>query len=96
MTNKAFDKIMDGLADALAYAEGDDRRGKAHTVVVPAGLDAILQLRNTHRLHRDRRQPYGGRLGSGVSAGAQGEQQSSDPGQEGPVSYAMHVQPHDV
>ncbi|WP_425404379.1 helix-turn-helix domain-containing protein [Hwanghaeella sp.] len=31
---KAFDKIMDGLTDALAYAEGDKKRGKAHQVAV--------------------------------------------------------------
>ena len=35
MARKAFDKIMDGLTDALAYAEGDKRRGKAHEVEVP-------------------------------------------------------------
>jgi len=29
---KAFDKIMAGLADALAYAKGDKTRGKAHEV----------------------------------------------------------------
>ncbi len=33
---KAFDKIMDGLTDAIAYAEGDKSRGKAHVVEVPA------------------------------------------------------------
>ena len=36
MAGKAFDKIMDGLTDALAYAEGDESRGKAHKVEVPA------------------------------------------------------------
>jgi len=35
MTGKAFDKIMDGLTDALAYAEGDKSRGKAHQVETP-------------------------------------------------------------
>ncbi len=35
MTAKAFNKIMDGLTDALAYAEGDETRGKAHEVEVP-------------------------------------------------------------
>lgn len=33
---KAFDKIMDGLTNALAYAEGDKSRGKTHVVKVPA------------------------------------------------------------
>lgn len=32
---KPFDKIMDGLTDALAYAEGDKTRGKARVVEVP-------------------------------------------------------------
>ena len=36
MASKAFDKIMDGLTDALAYAEGDKSRGKTHKVEVPA------------------------------------------------------------
>ena len=35
MTAKAYNKIMDGLTDALAYAEGDRTRGKAHEVEVP-------------------------------------------------------------
>lgn len=35
MASKAFDKIMDGLTDALAYAEGDTARGKVHKVEVP-------------------------------------------------------------
>ena len=35
MASKAFDKIMDGLTDALAYAEGDKSRGKVHEVEVP-------------------------------------------------------------
>lgn len=30
---KAFDKIMDGLTDALAYAEGDANRGDRKSVV---------------------------------------------------------------
>ena len=35
MADKAYDKIMDGLSDALAYAEGDESRGKRHEVEVP-------------------------------------------------------------
>lgn len=35
MAGKAFDKIMDGLTDALTYAEGDISRGKVHEVEVP-------------------------------------------------------------
>ena len=33
---KAFDKIMEGLEDAQAYAEGDGARGKAHEVALPS------------------------------------------------------------
>lgn len=36
MTKQAFDSIMAGLEDALAYAKGDRRRGKAHVAQVPA------------------------------------------------------------
>lgn len=35
MAKKAFDRIKDGLTDALAYAEGDKTRGKARRVEVP-------------------------------------------------------------
>jgi putative transcriptional regulator len=35
MAETAFDKIMDGLNEALAYAEGDEGRGKAHVVDLP-------------------------------------------------------------
>ena len=31
-STKAFNKIMAGLTDALAYAEGDKTRGKAHLI----------------------------------------------------------------
>ena len=36
MAGKVLDRIMDGLTDASAYAEGDKSRGKAHRVEVPA------------------------------------------------------------
>ncbi len=36
MAKEAFDTIMAGLADALAYAQGDKSRGKKHLVKVPA------------------------------------------------------------
>ena len=32
--NKAFKNIMAGLEDAIAYAEGDPSRGKAHKIEV--------------------------------------------------------------
>jgi len=35
MSKKAYDKIMAGLEDALAYAKGDAGRGIAHVVRVP-------------------------------------------------------------
>jgi len=35
MSKKAFDAIMAGVEDAVAYAKGDKRRGKAHLVKIP-------------------------------------------------------------
>lgn len=35
MSKKAYDKIMAGLEDALAYAQGDAGRGIAHVVKAP-------------------------------------------------------------
>ena len=35
MAKEAFDSIMAGLSDAMAYAKGDKSRGKAHVVEVP-------------------------------------------------------------
>lgn len=32
--SKAFDKIMDGMGDALAFAEGDAKAGRARTIRV--------------------------------------------------------------
>lgn len=36
MTKRAFDKIAAGLEDAIAYAEGDETRGRAATIDVKA------------------------------------------------------------
>ena len=52
MARKAFDKIMDGLTDALAYAEGDKSRGKAHEIEVPT-VD-VRAARKTLGLSQDR------------------------------------------
>ena len=49
---KAFDRIMDGLTDALAHAEGDKSRGTDHVVAVPA-VDARAARRKLG-LPRDR------------------------------------------
>jgi putative transcriptional regulator len=35
MSKRAIDAIMAGIEDAVAYAKGDKRRGKAHVVKVP-------------------------------------------------------------
>ena len=35
LAKEAFDNIMEGLTDALAYAEGDKSRGEARAVEVP-------------------------------------------------------------
>ncbi len=46
MTKKAFDKIMAGLEDAVAYANGDTSRGTTHAVspVDVAGIRKKLGL----------------------------------------------------
>lgn len=49
---RAFEKIMAGLEDALAYADGDSSRGTAHAVKV-ADID-ITQLREKLGLSQDR------------------------------------------
>ncbi len=36
MAKEAFDNIMAGLSDALAYAQGDKSRGKRRLIKVPA------------------------------------------------------------
>jgi putative transcriptional regulator len=36
MTKRAFDSIMAGLQDALAYAKGDRKRGRIHVIKVAA------------------------------------------------------------
>jgi putative transcriptional regulator len=35
MSKKAFDAIMAGIEDAVAYAKGDKGRGKAHVIKIP-------------------------------------------------------------
>jgi hypothetical protein len=43
MTKRVSDSIMAGLRDALAYAKGDRKRGKAHAVKA-AGTDGTESL----------------------------------------------------
>jgi putative transcriptional regulator len=52
MARIAFEKIMAGLDDALAYAEGDTNRGVTHQVQV-ADIN-ITQLREKLGLSQDR------------------------------------------
>ena len=52
MARIAFEKIMAGLEDALAYADGDSSRGTAHAVKV-ADVN-ITQLREKLGLSQDR------------------------------------------
>ena len=49
MARDAFDKIMAGLDDALAYAQGDKSRGVEH--VVPAPVD-VASIRKNLKLSR--------------------------------------------
>jgi putative transcriptional regulator len=46
MTRKAADKIRAGLEDALAYAEGDKKRGAAHRIKLH-DVDAAIVRRKT-------------------------------------------------
>lgn len=39
MNKKAFDQILAGLEDGIAYARGDKSRGVEHLVRVPATID---------------------------------------------------------
>lgn len=52
MARIAFEKIMAGLEDALAYADGDSTRGTTHQVKV-ADVD-ITRLREKLGLSQDR------------------------------------------
>lgn len=52
MARIAFEKIMAGMDDALAYADGDSSRGTTHQVKV-ADVD-ITQLREKLGLSQDR------------------------------------------
>lgn len=45
MTKEAFDSIMAGAQDALAYAKGDKSRGRATTIVVPTVDTKALRKR---------------------------------------------------
>lgn len=35
MSKETFERLKEGLEDAIAYMEGDKSRGRAHTVMVP-------------------------------------------------------------
>lgn len=52
MARKAFDKIMTGLDDALAYADGETSRGTAHQVELQ-DVD-VTALRKRLGLSQDR------------------------------------------
>jgi len=56
MSKKAFDKIMAGLEDALAYSRGDKSRGVEHVVRVPAAID-ILAIRRKFGLSQPKLVP---------------------------------------
>ncbi len=58
MARIAFEKIMAGLEDALAYADGDSSRGMAHQVKI-ADVD-ITHLREKLGLSQDKFPPCSG------------------------------------
>lgn len=43
MSKRAFEKVMAGLDDAIAYAKGDESRGRAHG---PVDVKAIREASN--------------------------------------------------
>ena len=51
MAKKAFNKIMAGVEDAIAYGKGDKRRGTAHVVQVPEDVD-VRAIRARFKLTR--------------------------------------------
>ena len=53
MAKDAFDNIMAGLSDALAYAEGDKSHGKRHLIKVPAvDVAAVRKKLGTGAIHQ--------------------------------------------
>jgi putative transcriptional regulator len=45
MSKKAFDKIMAGIEDGIAFARGDESRGVEHIVRVPAKKIDVRAIR---------------------------------------------------
>ncbi len=82
MAKEAFDNIMAGLSDALAYAQGDKSRGKERTVEVPA-VDVAAARKKLGRTQADFAHVFGVSLGTVRN----GEQRRRRP--EGPARVLL-------
>ena len=84
MARDAFDSIMEGLSDALAYAAGDKSRGKRHVVEVPT-VDVATARKKLKLTQEGFAQVFG------VSVGTirNWEQHRRRP--EGPARVLLHV-----
>lgn len=73
MRKKLFDQLMDGMTDAIAYAEGDTTRGVAH--VIP--LVDVAAIRKTTGLSQAK---FAATFGLDKSAVEEWEQGRRNPG----------------
>lgn len=74
MGREAFDAIMDGLNDALAYAQGDAARGVAHKVAVP-----VVDVRAARKRLGLSQAEFAARFGIGVATVRNWEQHRRRP-----------------
>ncbi len=84
MTKEAFDTIAAGLADAIAYAQGDKTRGKARVIEVPT-ID-VAAMRKKLGLSQDR---FAAAFGVSPSTVRNWEQGRRHP--EGPAKVLLRV-----
>ena len=84
MAHKAFDKIMTGLEDALAYADGDTTRATVHRIELHE-VD-VTELRKRLGLSQDR---FAATFGFSVKTVRNWEQGVRHP--EGPARILLQV-----
>lgn len=84
MAKEAFDRILAGLEDAAAFAEGDETRGKATAVEVPE-VD-VRELRSRLRMSRE---TFASRFGLNVETVRQWETKRRQP--EGPARTLLRI-----
>lgn len=84
MAKDAFDSIMAGLSDALAFAEGDKSRGKMHVIEVPT-VDVAAARKKLKLTQKGFAQVFGVSIGTIRNW----EQHRRRP--EGPARVLLHV-----